>query len=335
MPKKINANQNIKRWQKTLKSHPEANFLQSPEWAITNQLIGHNIFILDLQKDIILAIAKRAKRGYYLEVPGGPLINWSDSKAIKRAFAAMRQMAGQLGCSFVRFRPQLLNTPENVKLMAKHGARPASFHLHAEHTVIVDLSQSEDDLLAKMRRQTRYEVRRSAKLGIKVECSTKPEDFQIFHQIQAETAKRQHFIPPTERDLLAYHQAFGKNAVIYTAYSAEGSVIAMGLILKHGQEVDYFEAASTDLHRHLPGAYALLWQTIKDAKKEGFQRFNLWGIAPLGQSKHRYAGVTTFKTGFGGEIVEYLPAHDIVLKGMSYRKTRAVEIIRKKIRRLS
>ena len=333
MAKNNTINQNIKRWQRILKSHPEANFLQSPEWAEANRLIGHQVFILDLDKDIILSILRNAKRGRYLEVPGGPLIDWTNQKAIKNAFNAMCKMATQLDCSFVRFQPQLPETAANLTLMAKFGARPAPFFLHTEHTVILDLTKSESELLAEMRRQTRYDIRRSAKLGIKVERSTRTEDFQIFHQIQNRTAKKQHFIPPTERVLLAYHQAFGKKASIYTAYSAEDAIIAMGLIIQHGEEADYFEAASTDLHRRLPGAYALLWQAIRDAKKAGFKRFNLWGIAPPNQPRHRFAGITTFKTGFGGEAVSYLPTHDIILKPLSYRKTRLIETVRKKIRR--
>ena len=84
----------------------------------------------------------------------------------------------------------------------------------------------------------------------------------------------------------------------------------------------------------MPGAYALLWQAMHDLKKAGYQRFNLWGIAPAGQPNHRYAGVTTFKTGFGGDIVEYVPAHDMIISRIKYIKNWAVETARKKKRRL-
>ena len=97
---------------------------------------------------------------------------------------------------------------------------------------------------------------------------------------------------------------------------------------------DYYEAASTDLNRKMPGAYALLWQVMKDLKAEGYERFNLWGIAPAGQPNHRYAGVTTFKTGFGGEVVEYVPAHDLVISKVRYMADFAFETLRKKRRHL-
>jgi lipid II:glycine glycyltransferase (peptidoglycan interpeptide bridge formation enzyme) len=184
-----------------------------------------------------------------------------------------------------------------------------------------------------MRRQTRYEVRRADKVGINVEKSSDEEIFKEFHQIQTETAKRQNFVPPNLKTLLAEKEAFGKNIVIYKA-TLENEPVAYGLIIKNGKEADYYEAASTLLNRKMPGAYALLWQVMRDLKKEGYERFNLWGIAPAEQPNHRYAGVTTFKTGFGGEIVEFVPAHDLILSKVRYRADFVFETIRKKKRRL-
>ena len=155
-----------------------------------------------------------------------------------------------------------------------------------------------------------------------------------FHAVQMETARRQNFVPPSLDVLMAEREAFGDNIQIYVAKTAEGEPVAYGLIIGDGREAEYYEAASTDLNRKLPGAYALLWQAMRDLKKAGYERFNLWGIAPAGQPNHRYAGVTTFKTGFGGEIMEYVPAHDIVISKMGYLKDYVVEAARKKRRHL-
>ena len=73
---------------------------------------------------------------------------------------------------------------------------------------------------------------------------------------------------------------------------------------------------------------------MRDLKEAGYERFNLWGIAPPGQPGHRYAKVTTFKTGFGGEVVEYVPAHDLVISRVGYLKDLVVEKARKKRRHL-
>lgn len=321
-------------WQKIQKQYPEANFLQSPSWQRMNELVGHKTIIDSAEDSWCLMIVKDAKRGRYLEVPGGPLVNWSNKAKVERIFQQIRAIAQAEKCVFVRLRPQLKRTASHESQLQALGVHPAPMHLHAEHTVMIDLTQSEAELLKSMRKQTRYEVRRAEKLGITVDWGNSQALFEEFHAVQADTAARQHFVPPDLKTLLAEREAFGKNARLYVARTSEGVAVAYGLILIDGSEAEYFEAASTDLNRKLPGAYALQWQVMRDLKKLGVQRYNLWGIAPPGAKQHRYAGVTTFKTGFGGDIVEFVPAQDIVLHPIRYRINWLIETIRKKKRHL-
>ena len=320
-------------WEKVVEKFPEANFLQSPNYGKMNEKLRCTVIIDDFGGEgHALMIVRNAKRGRYLEIPCGPLIDWKDKRLVRDVFGKIRKVAEKEKCVFIRMRPQLAATADNLKLLESLGLKKSPMHLAAEHTVMLDLTKSEEELLADMRRQTRYEVRRADKLGIKVEKSDSEEIFKEFHKIQAETARRQNFVPPDLKTLLAEREAL--DSEIYVAKNAEGKSVAYGLIIKDGYEADYYEAASTELNRKLPGAYALLWQAIRDLKAAGFKRFNLWGIAPVGQPNHRYAGVTTFKTGFGGEIVEYVPAHDLIISRVKYLKNLAVETMRKKRRHL-
>lgn len=322
-------------WDKVIKAYPEANCLQSPEYGKMNELLGDKVIFEDFEGDgYALMIVRDAKRGRYLEIPCGPLIDWKNRKLVKKALDRIREQAKTEKCVFVRIRPQLECTSGNLKILEEMGLTKSPMHLAAEHTVMIDLTKSEDQLLAEMRRQTRYEVRRSAKFKITVERNNSEELFREFHDVQLATAKRQGFVPPSLKVLLAEREAFGERIWIYVARTEEGEAIAYGLIINDGHEGEYYEAASTDLNRKLPGAYALLWQVMRDLKAEGCERFNLWGIAPAGQPNHRYARVTTFKTGFGGKIVEFVPAHDIVISRVGYWKDLVVEKARKKRRHL-
>ena len=319
-------------WTQTMQKYPEANFLQSPVWGRVNELVGHKVIIEETANYWCQMIVKDAKRGRYLEVPGGPLVDWKNREQVEEIFLKIKAIAHQEKCVFVRLRPQLRAT--EIDQLEGLGLRKAPMHLHAEHTVILDLTKSEDDLLKEMRRQTRYEVRQADKLGIKVEWSNTEDIFREFHRVQAETATRHHFVPPDLKMLMAEREAFGDNARLYVAKSETGAPVAYGLILIEGDEAEYFEAASTELNYKLPGAYALQWQAIRDLKALGIKRYNLWGIAPPGQTKHRYAKVTTFKRGFGGEAVEYVPAQDLVLNWARYSLNLSVETIRRKRRNL-
>lgn len=330
-------------WKKAQQKYPEANFLQSPAWGKANDLVGHKVIVeynicdedgaaSEAPQYWCQMIVKDAKRGRYLEIPGGPLVDWNDRPAVEAVFQKICTVAEREKCVFVRLRPQLFHS--QIDKLEGLNLRKAPMHLHAEHTVMLDLTKSEDSLLGEMRRQTRYEVRRAEKLSLKVSWNDSEEAFTEFHQVQTETAARQHFVPPDLKMLMAEREAFGKQARLYVAKTEDDQAIAYGLILMDGAEAEYFEAASTELNYKLPGAYALQWQVIKDLKQLGIKRYNLWGIAPPGQTAHRYAKVTTFKRGFGGEIVEFVPAQDLVLKWWRYRLNLLVETIRRKRRRL-
>ncbi|MBQ3320933.1 peptidoglycan bridge formation glycyltransferase FemA/FemB family protein [Candidatus Saccharibacteria bacterium] len=322
-------------WSEIIERFPEANFLQSPAYAKMNEILGAKTIVSDFGGlGHALMIIRDAKRGRYLEIPCGPLIDWGDKKAIKKALDEISEVAEREKCVFARLRPQLLATSKNTELLESLGLKESPMHLAAEHTVMIDLTKDEGILLSNMRRQTRYEVRRAEKLGIKVFKDNSEEIFREFHKVQVETAKRQNFIPPDIKTLLAEREAFKGEIDIYVAETSEGERIAYGLVIRDGHEGDYYEAASTLLNRKLPGAYALLWRAMRDLKEEGHERFNLWGIAPKGNPNHRYAGVTTFKTGFGGEVVEYVSAHDLIISKVGYLKNLVVEKARKKRRHL-
>lgn len=320
-------------WEKTIKKYPEANFLQSPSYEKMNELLGDKVIRLETKSGFTLATVRDAKRGRYLEIPCGPLVDFKNQKAVKEIFEKIREAAKEEKCVFVRVRPQLLASEKNLVILEDLGLKKSPMHLAAEHTVMIDLTKSEDELMSAMRRQTRYEVRRADKLGIKVSRDNSEKIFREFHKVQMETAKRQGFVPPNLKVLLAEREAFGDNIWIYKS-ELDGKAIAYGLVIADGLEGDYYEAASTELNRKLPGAYAIIWRVARDLKAGGYERFNLWGIAPSGQPNHRYAGVTTFKTGFGGEIVEYVPAHDMIISKIGYLKNLIVEKARKKRRHL-
>jgi len=316
---------------------PEANFLQSLEWGEVNEKIGHKIIKRVFTKNdevfgFFLGIIKDAKRARYMEIPSGPLWNEKTKGVAEFVFKEIRQIAAEEKCVFVRFRPQLLE--DKTKYIESLGARKSPYHLNAEHTVIIDLTKSEEELLSDMRRQTRYEVRRADKLGLQTTFSNSEKAYDEFYALQSETAKRQNFIPPSRKILLAEREVFADKIRLYATKSPEGETVAMGLIVFAGNEAGYFEAASSDLARKLPGAYALQWQVIKDMKALGLKRYNLFGIAPPNAKNHRFSGVTTFKTGFSSETINFVSAHDLVINPAKYALNYAIETIRRKLRHL-
>lgn len=326
-------------WESFLTSRLEANFLQSWNWSTFHQKLGKKTFTLGLfdgevQIGAALSVKEEAKRGTYLTVAGGPLLDWNNLEHLEVMFSALKALAKQEGCQFIRIRPQEVDSVELRQTAARLGLQESPMHLTADLTLQLDLTKSEDEILADMRKNTRYEVRRVEKLGVEVRQSEDPAEIQQFYDQQLDVAKRHNFVPFSYQFLHEQFVTFAEDhqARLFHAYH-EGKLLATAFILFYHQEAVYHYGVSTADNDRLPGSYACQWEAIKWAKANGGLRYNFWGIAPQEQTEHRFAGVSVFKRGFGGQEVQYLPAHDLPISA-SYQMVRGFEFLRKKMRKL-
>ncbi len=327
-------------WERFMAGRDEANFLHSWNWGVFHQNLGKTVVRLGFYNNGTLAgiccgIVEDARRGRYLAVAGGPLIDWSDGRMVSAVFAALTEEARAHRCVFVRMRPQQTDTPELRRIVKQAGLRPAPMHLTADLTSQIDLSKSEDALLNSMRKTTRYEIRKAQSLGLTIQTSTDPAAIDGFYDMQMETAKRHGFVPFSRQFLTEQFKAFAADdaVVLYKVFNGT-QLLAEAFVIFYGHEAAYHYGSSTDAARKMPGAYLIQWEAIKEAKKRGMKRYNLWGVVPDGVTDHRFSGVSVFKRGFGGQDVAYLPAHDLVINPVRYAFNYTVESIRHRLRRL-
>jgi lipid II:glycine glycyltransferase (peptidoglycan interpeptide bridge formation enzyme) len=330
--------QDKQEWEVFLKKHSEANFLQSWFWGEFHQALGNKIFRMGFYSDgkldgVMLGIVEKAKRATYLTVSGGPIINWNDQTIVRMFDHGIRRIAKENACVFVRVRPQLAESISSIELFKKMGFRNAPMHLHAELTNQLDITKSKDELLANMRKGTRYEIRKAEKIGIEVKESRNPKMIRKFYNLQLKTAKRQGFVPFSYKFLYEQFKVFteSNHAVLYSAF-IDKKLLAQAFIIFYGNEAVYHYGASTQEGRRYPGAYLILWKTILEAKKRGLKKYNFWGVTR--EENHRFANLSLFKRGFGGEDFAYLHAQDLVINKHRYLLNYLIELIRKKIRRV-
>lgn len=72
--------------------------------------------------------------------------------------------------------------------------------------------------------------------------------------------------------------------------------------------------------------YMLHWQAMLDAKAMGLEYYDLGGSEVSGGGEK---GFTRFKRGFGGEVVEYAGAYDIVINKSLYQVYRFLRSVNK------
>lgn len=335
---KIIEDKNI--WERFLEAHPEANFLQSWYWGQFHQALGDKIFYTGFFENgallgVMLSIVEDAKRGRYLTVPAGPIIDWQNQDLVKAFSEEITKIAKENGCIFVRVRPQLKSDEFSQNLFKKLGFKDAPMHLHAELTNQLDITKSEEEILANMRKTTRYEIRKGVTEGVTVDMSQNPSMIDGFYKIQLETARRKDFVPFSYDYLHEQFKIFAlvDKAAIFSAYH-EKKLLAQAFIVFYGREAAYHYGVSTEAGREYPGAYLIQWEAIKEAKKRGLTTYNFWGVGPADNPAHRFFRISIFKRGFGGVDLQYLHTQDLVINKSKYLLTQVIENTRKKLRGL-
>ncbi len=326
-------------WESFVIKYKPHSFLQSWNWGETNKLIGHNIYRIGFFKDtklvgVCLIISESAKRGKYLQVPAGPLIDWSDKALVRLFVSTLKEYGKKDNAWFIRVRPELVASERHRKLFRKLGFIASPMHLHAENTWVLDISPSEEKILLGMRKQTRYSIKRSLNAGLTLEKTDGIKFVHLLSKLQKETSKRHGFVPFSKKLFYAQMQAFGKDGQALQFVVKKGrNILSTAIIVFYGDTAYYHFSASSTKFLKIPSSYFLQWATIKEAKQRKIAYYNFWGIAPTNNPKHRFYGVTVFKTGFGGERIDWMHAHDLKLSNC-YWLTYTFEQIRKKVRRL-
>ena len=268
-----------KKWDKFITSHDDANFLQSWAWGDFHEARGKKVvrrIALDNDENIIAAYVgqvETAKRGTYMAIAGGPIMDWG-KKALREAiFADIKAQAEATKCVFVRIRPQILETEKNRKLFKDLGLRPAPIYLSVELAGVLDISKPEEEILANAAQGLRRKIRKAEKNEITVSTSTDPKDIHEFYQIELETAKRHGFVEFSESFLTKQFEAFAKydEVKLYTAKLGD-EILAQNFMIFYGNEASYHYGVSTALGTKYSGAPLLHIQAMLDARERGIKR---------------------------------------------------------------
>lgn len=210
----------------------------------------------------------------------------------------------------------------DMAALAQTDIRKSRVDVQPPDTVVLDITKSEDELLAAMKSKWRYNVRYAQKHGVTVRAVTAgdpgfEQDFASFYALYRTTAARDGIgIHPAAyyRDLLARGAAVGSMArvTLYVA-SHEGDDLAAIITLCAGESAVYLYGCSGNEKRNLMPNYLVQWTAICDAKRFGCTAYDFYGIPPTDNPAHPMHGLYLFKTGWGGAEVHRPGSYDIPL----------------------
>lgn len=191
-------------------------------------------------------------------------------------------------------------------------------------TRIIDLSLSEEDLLAQMHPKTRYHIRLAERHGVQVREGNTEDDMETFLQLMRETAERDGFLARREEYLRQTFLILRENGFCRLRIAeCDGKPLAANMEIWFGDMVTYLHGASANIMREKKAPFLLQWEAMRSAKKAGYRWYDLWGCNPVDQKSpaHRSSleGVSRFKAGWGGAIVEYIGTFDAPIHPTLYR----------------
>ncbi|HEY5729195.1 MAG TPA: peptidoglycan bridge formation glycyltransferase FemA/FemB family protein [Anaerolineales bacterium] len=346
-------------WNSLISRLPSPHFLQTYEWVQVKVKYGWSplyavwtedkFLVTDNQVPITnhyLAAALILKRqiirsGFaarlsVLYSPKGPLLDWADESLRTRVLNDLQSFAKKQGAVFLKCDPDVVlgtgvperedDAPENngqavMSELKRRGWEYSSDQIQFKNTVLIDLNPSEEDMLARMKQKTRYNIRLATKKGVTLRIGKK-EDLGMLYKMYAETSVRDGFVIRDEGYYKTVWSLFmNSNEPTCEPLIAEvdGEPVAAIFVFYFAGRAYYVYGMSRSVHREKMPTYLLQWEAMKRAKAMGCTVYDLWGAPEVFDESDSMWGVYRFKEGLGGEVVRTLGAYDFAPSPLWYK----------------
>ncbi len=334
-----------KKWDQFVASQPHSQFLQSWSWGEFQKAFGRRVWRVGMfeerhpersegsrslnreilrrsasQDDMFIGAAQIIEHNLglgmgYLYCPKGPIGKFP----IEDLLNFIKTKIANYGTLFLRVEPSISQyLISNIQFLRVPSIQPS-------HTLILDLSKSEEELLNAMHPKTRYNLHLAERKGLKF--GMMDDGFEKFWQLMLETAGRDKIKLHPKK----YYQTMGRvlskeqAAIKYLIFNIQylDILLAGGIFIGFGDTFTYVHGASANQQRELMAPYLLHWQAIKFAKNHGYSYYDFGGVNPEDKNdfdyRSRWEGITRFKKGFGGEVLSFPGAYEVVLNRKGYR----------------
>lgn len=324
-----------------LATHP----LQSYEWGEFRK----NTEIIVIRK----GLEERGKitQAFQLTIHKIPYTPWTIGYLPKGAFPTrelleeLKHIGKAYKCLFIQLEPNVIqphvsNSPsqtnKNWKLELGNWNLPKATHpLFTKHTLQIDLTKSEEDLLKAMHPKARYNIKVAQKHGVTIEEKNTKDGFETFWKLTKETTSRQQFYAHTKKYHLSQWETLPHKAspqtlsshLLFATYN--GKPLTAWILFIFKDMLYYPYGASSQEHRETMHSTLMMWEAIRFGKKHHLKSFDLWGAAaPNTPSSDPWFGFTQFKERFGPQRIEFIGSFDLVINPILYQGYKIADKLR-------
>lgn len=361
-------------WNDLIEGLPEAHLLQSAEWGQLKALYGwqplHLVWSGGARMQVLksasvprelltgqvkaaaLLLRRRVFAGLcLLYCPKGPLLRWEDPALRARVLDDLQAFARAQGAIFLKIDPDVilasglpgaadeLPNPDGLALqqeLSGRGWRYSRDQVQFRNTVLLDVDQPDEVLLARMKQKTRYNVRLGTKKGLTLRLGDE-KDWALLYRMYAATSVRDGFVIRSEEYYRQVWRLFRERSAALLA-EFEGEPVAAVYLFHFAQKTYYLYGMSRDIERDKMPNYFLQFEAMRWARAQGCRIYDLWGAPEVFAESDSMWGVFRFKEGLGGKVRRSLGAWDYVPNRLLYRlytqiMPRALDLMRSRGRK--
>jgi lipid II:glycine glycyltransferase (peptidoglycan interpeptide bridge formation enzyme) len=254
---------------------------------------GENFICLGIETE--LSLGKR-----YLYCPRGPLGNFAE------ALTDLNKLADNRNLVFARVEPlQKVNLPKAVK------------DIQPVNEWMLDLTKTEEELLIGMKPKTRYNINLASRKGVTVREGEK-KDLLTLWQLLLESANRNNIRLHPQNYYWQMWDYLAPDYLKILIAEYQGKPLAGMILTLFGDTATYLHGGTSAKMKEAMAPYVLHWEAIRLARQLGLKNYNFGGVAPEGEERHAWAGISRFKKGFGGFEVKYPGSFDLIFSPIWY-----------------
>lgn len=183
--------------------------------------------------------------------------------------------------------------------------------IQPNETDIVSLIGTDEELLSRMDKDTRYEIRKAVKNGCAVSIADSSNAVDVFYDVMKQIYGRTKYIMYGKEYFKKAYEKMNPDGLcrIFVVKKENETVGAMMHYMDRECAYEAYGGA-TDYGKKLSANYLLKWEAMRVCRDEGYKYFDQWGVAPKQDDEfirsHPLFRISKFKEGFGGEYTEFV-----------------------------
>lgn len=187
-------------------------------------------------------------------------------------------------------------------------------------TVIMDISGTQDDILARMKPRGRRDVRKALRESPATyadETEQATQSFEEYYAVMLETAERDGFSAGTLQSYENMIRILGPEHCRVFAGRVDGRVVTWTIATVNGSAaVRYYGASSSDVPNRNYVTDGLIYFEACTLSADGVTTYDMMGIG--NDFAPSLKGLNTFKTKFAKDVVSIAPDRDVPLRPIVY-----------------